>query len=567
MKFRGIFLLALLLGASPALAQVNPGSSPLSIAKGGTAGATASAARTSLGLAIGTNVEAWNTNLDCLAALASNGVIQRTGSGTCAALTSTQLTALLNLATTSLPGALPAWPNNTTTFFRGDGTYATLNIAALGGLGTGVGAALGTAIGSAGAPVLNGGVGGTPSAISLVNGSGLPASGVTGVFPPANLGGSAASHGVPVDVAGTSTYKVIPDCQDTTGNHINYTQSSDAFTCGNTSSGGGGGGNLTEAQGRLTLTANTPVMTTSAAAQTTLRYDSYIGGNVPYYNGTADAIDTIASNEVTDAMVSAASAGQVVSGQVYDVWWVHSGANRICLAMSSASGGGGGWASDTGGSSAGRGTGFTQIDNVTRPYMTNKNTLANCFNGATNYGSVSANQATYLGTVYASGNGQISYTFGAAAVGGTAALFGVWNAYNRVMVSTTFKDTTASWTYAVASTWRAADASNAMRATFVRGLDEDSVQAQYNASVASGSGTFAVAGIGLDSTTAFSGTTAAIQPFSFASNGNAFFAGTTGPGLHFLQAIEYNTTSTTSTWQGNNGTAYISTGMMVTLRQ
>jgi hypothetical protein len=49
------------------------------------------------------------------------------------ALTQTQLTAMINAATTSLSGALPAWPNNTTTFFRGDGTYATLNFAALGG--------------------------------------------------------------------------------------------------------------------------------------------------------------------------------------------------------------------------------------------------------------------------------------------------------------------------------------------------------------------------------------------------------------------------------------------------
>jgi len=46
-------------------------------------------------------------------------------------------------------------------------------------------------------------------------------------------------------------------------------------------------------------------------------------------------------------MVSAASAGQVVSGQVYDVWWVKTGASRICLAMSAAVGGDGGWASDT----------------------------------------------------------------------------------------------------------------------------------------------------------------------------------------------------------------------------
>jgi hypothetical protein len=53
--------------------------------------------------------------------------------GTPIALTQVQATALMNLATSSLQGALPPWPNNTTTFFRGDGTYATLNFAALSG--------------------------------------------------------------------------------------------------------------------------------------------------------------------------------------------------------------------------------------------------------------------------------------------------------------------------------------------------------------------------------------------------------------------------------------------------
>lgn len=44
--------------------------------------------------------------------------------------TATQLTAQINAATATLSGALPAWPNNTTTFFRGDGTYTALNLAA-----------------------------------------------------------------------------------------------------------------------------------------------------------------------------------------------------------------------------------------------------------------------------------------------------------------------------------------------------------------------------------------------------------------------------------------------------
>lgn len=54
---------------------------------GGTGANTASGARTNLGLAIGTNVEAWDNDLDCLAALATTGVIHRTGTGTCTAAT------------------------------------------------------------------------------------------------------------------------------------------------------------------------------------------------------------------------------------------------------------------------------------------------------------------------------------------------------------------------------------------------------------------------------------------------------------------------------------------------
>lgn len=80
---------------------------------------------------------------------------------------------------------------------------------------------------------------------------------LSGVASVAQLGGSAASHAVPVDVAGTSTYKVIPDCVDSGGNHINFTQSTDAFSCGTS---GGSGGSGTPAVGNttpVTVNANT----------------------------------------------------------------------------------------------------------------------------------------------------------------------------------------------------------------------------------------------------------------------------------------------------------------------
>ena len=49
--------------------------------------ANASAAQSTLGLVIGTNVQAWDTDLDALAALSSTGLIARTGSGTVSART------------------------------------------------------------------------------------------------------------------------------------------------------------------------------------------------------------------------------------------------------------------------------------------------------------------------------------------------------------------------------------------------------------------------------------------------------------------------------------------------
>jgi hypothetical protein len=42
-----------------------------------------------------------------------------------------------------------------------------------------------------------------------------------------------STHQLPiVTAANTASYKTIPDCQDSSGNHINYTQSTDAFSCG-----------------------------------------------------------------------------------------------------------------------------------------------------------------------------------------------------------------------------------------------------------------------------------------------------------------------------------------------
>lgn len=300
------------------------------------------------------------------------------------------------------------------------------------------------------------------------------------------------------------------------------------------------------AQGRLTLIANTPVMSNaSATAQGTLRYDCYSGNGVRYYDGTGDQMDVITSCEVTDAMVSAASAGQVVLGNVYDVWWAHNGANHICLAMSTSTGGGGGWSADAGGSNTARGTGYTLLDRSTRPYITNRNAITNCFNGVNNYGTLLANQATYLGTVYASANGQISHTLGGAA---TAGLLGVWNMYNRVSLSTNVVDSGASTTYSSA-TPRQAGAHAYNQIQFVSGAAEDGTIVTYTAratTVAAASAT-AFWGIGFDSVTTFSQQPSLIfAPTAVITTG----AGTNA--VNFTAQIGFHTISANEASDGTN---------------
>lgn len=226
MKLRGIIVLALALLCSPVLAQVNPGTSPLSIAKGGTGGATASAARTALGLAIGTNVEAWDADLDCLAVLSSTGVIKRTGSGTCSAGT-IALTDIASLFSGTSPivynsgtGAFSCPTCNVTgsnvssVFGRTGAVTAATNdysITQIAGLGSGVSSALQNTINSASGLVSFNGALGTPTSGVGTNLTGTAAALTAGnVTTNANLTGPVTSVGNATTIAaGAVTYANI----------------------------------------------------------------------------------------------------------------------------------------------------------------------------------------------------------------------------------------------------------------------------------------------------------------------------------------------------------------------
>lgn len=137
-QFRSLIALALVLAWSPLQAQTNPGSSPLSIAKGGTGASTASGARTSLGLAIGSAVQAWDADLDALAALSgTNTIYYRSGANTWTAVTIGGLLSFsggtLNIGDvelTSIAGLTSA--ANKLPYYTGSGTAALADFTAFG---------------------------------------------------------------------------------------------------------------------------------------------------------------------------------------------------------------------------------------------------------------------------------------------------------------------------------------------------------------------------------------------------------------------------------------------------
>lgn len=287
--------------------------------------------------------------------------------------------------------------------------------------------------------------------------------------------------------------------------------------------------------GRLTLQSGTPVMTTSQTAKTTIYYDCSENPLVPYYNGTGDLFDSIASCEVSDAMANSGT-GVINSGDMFDVWWAHGGANRICVATN---GSGGGWASD-GGSTTARGTGYSQLDNSTRGYVTNKNAITHCYNGATDYGSLSANQATYLGSFFTTAAGTTTWNLGSSAAGGGIAQLYLWNRYNRVSVRGFSQDSNTSESIASSAT-PAALGSTSFRISFVSGQALDGGDFNLTGAVESSStlDSSAYAGMALDATNVFDRRFGCFSPTAAI---DFCYAGThemTLPqiGLHFVQAV------------------------------
>lgn len=362
-----------------------------------------------------------------------------------------------------------------------------------------------------------------------------------------NNTGSAAAP-TAVDVAGLTT-KASPDSGDylmisdqaASGAWKKATLSSVA-TVGSVTSVNGEIGAVvvgSPACGRLTLTSGVPVLTSTVSGATTVYYTPYNGRTILIYDGT-DYVPTVfteLSQATTDNTKSPAAC---TTDSNYDIFvWNDSGTIRATRGPA--------WSSST---SRGTGAGTTELTR-SGGLLLNANSITN---------GPAASRGTYVGTIRTNGSSQVDWIYGAVATNWTAGFFGVWNMYNRVLVSSFNGDDATSWTYASA-TPRAPNGNSTARFSFISGIEEDVFRADYSTAATSAAGNGAGVGIGYDSTSAKSGR--ANPVFSGGTYGrcNGEFA-TTSLGFHYFSALEFAFSTNSVTFWGDGNVPLLEQGGM-----
>ena len=212
-------------------------------------------------------------------------------------------------------------------------------------------------------------------------------------------------------------------------------------------------------QGRLTLTAATPVLAADVIAGTSVFYVPYIGNQCPVWDGTQYNFKVF--GQMTLALVASH-----VANAIYDVFMFLDG-STVTIGTGPA------WNTPTQlVGDRGTGAGTTELERKLGLW-TNKVSMT-ARNGSTTY-TVDANKGTFVGSIFMDGtNGQITCHVDF----GTARKWGVWNAYNRMPVALLMSDATSNWTYSSA-TVRQSRATAANKLTVFQGLPEEIIETQF----------------------------------------------------------------------------------------
>jgi len=270
--------------------------------------------------------------------------------------------------------------------------------------------------------------------------------------------------------------------------------------------------------GRLTFQSAVPIMTSTQSAKTTIYYTPYYNNWIPLFNGSKFVLTqfTELSVSTTDTIRNPSVIG---SAKVND-WYIWSDASGLHLSHSVD------WTSDTA-----RSANNILVNGI----WLNANNILN---------GPPAQRGTYIGTTRSNASSSLDFTLGSSASGGGSASINVWNCYNRVSLATTVLDSTTSWTYN-STTYRNVNNSSGNRISFIRGLDEDGVFANYIVTGSGGATGDLMIGISLDGTTpATANSYGSIGTSTSATS--VLYAGIPGLGFHFLQAIEKQVTTTST---------------------
>lgn len=288
-------------------------------------------------------------------------------------------------------------------------------------------------------------------------------------------------------------------------------------------------------EGRLTLVSATPVLTSDQTAKTAIYYALYHGDRVPLYDGAN--WDNTAFTELTLTL----DATNHVTTSLYDVF--------ICLDTTVKIGTGPVWTSNTG---RGTGAGTTELQRL-NGIWTNKVSIALKNGAGAAFATIAANRATYVGTFYTTAAGQTGMAMSpAGASGGSNAILGISNAYNRVLTASVSRDSAASWTYN-STTIQQQNNSASNRITYVDGLGESTISGVRQQTGGGGNGDIYL-GFARDSTTVFDFSAQSTVTAAGANLTDMAITGVWSPslGLHYIQGLE--ATSTTQTFYGSVAT-------------